>query len=110
MEINTQNPIKQKENFYEWTHIESISNKALYEKFLNWVSGEFDIFLQDHLNGLQIFFPGGYFNITETKANNKINGFKIMVKSKYKQKGIQINNQVYTILNHALNLKKPSMS
>ena len=110
MEIYTQNPIRHKETYYELTHIESIPNKALYEKFLNWVSGEFELFLQDRINGLQIFFPGGYFYITEIGTNHNIIGFKIIIKSKYKQKGVQINNQVYAILNHTLNLKKPSMS
>ena len=83
-------------------------NKTLYDKFLNWVSVEFELFLQDNLDGLQIFFPGGYCSITNCETNNNQIEFKVIVKSKYKQKGIQINNQIYAILSHILNLKKHS--
>lgn len=98
-----------KSNF-ELTYTESISSKALYEKFLNWVSGEFELYLQDKLDGLKIFFPGGYLYITETRTNNNTLGLKIMVNSKCKQKGEQINNHVYSIFNHVTKLKKPSIS
>ncbi len=95
--------------YYELANIESIPNKALYKTFINWVSGEFELFLQDNLDGLQIFFPGGYCYITGTESNHDGIGFKIMVRSKYKQKGIQINNQVYAILGHVIKLKRPSI-
>ena len=32
-----------------------ISTKKYYQ-FLNWISGEFDLFLQDETNGLKVYF------------------------------------------------------
>ena len=40
------------------------SNKRYYT-FINWVSGEFDLYLQDESNGLHVYFPEGKFHITE---------------------------------------------
>ena len=104
--MNKESSFIETKSYYELTHTESIPCKALYEKFLNWVSGEFELYLQDKLNGLQIFYPGGFIYINELDTNNTYNvGFKIVVKSKYQQKGIQIKNQLSAILSHIIRLK-----
>lgn len=108
--MNKESSVIETKSYYELTHTESIPNKALYEKFLNWVSGEFELYLQDKLHGLKIFYPGGYFYITETERSNNAVNFKITVRNKYRQKGIQVNNQVYDILDHILKLKRPLIS
>ncbi|GAA4942584.1 hypothetical protein GCM10023314_14670 [Algibacter agarivorans] len=108
--MNKESSFIETKSYYELTHTESIPSKALYEKFLNWVSGEFELYLQERLNGLQIFYPGGFFYITETERSRDVIYFKIIVKNKYKQKGVQINNQIFGILDHVIKLKRPSMS
>ena len=110
MNVLIQPPSVDSKTYFELEQTQCIPNKALYEKFLNWVSGEFELYLQDNLHGLQIFFPGGWVYITniETTPNNIV--FNILVKSKFQQKGIQINNQINAILEHVLKLKRPSIS
>jgi len=58
----------------------------LYGKFINWVSGQFELYLQDKLYGLKTFYPSGYFYITETDKSNNIVNFKIIVRNNYKKK------------------------
>ncbi len=108
--MNKESALIETKSYYELTHTESIPSMALYEKFLNWVSAEFELYLQDKLHGLKIFYPGGYFCITETERRNNVVNFKIIVRNKYRQKGIQINNQVYAILGHIIKLKRPLIS
>lgn len=43
-----------------------------YQTFLNWVSAEFDLFLQDETNGLKIFFPEGKFHINNNNNYGKV--------------------------------------
>ena len=105
MRIIKQNNRVDTNSYYELMHIKSVPNKVLYKTFVNWVSGEFELFLQDKLNGLKIFFPSGYFSITESETNNTDVNFKIIVRSKSKQKGIQISTQINAVLNHLLKLK-----
>ncbi len=33
--------------YHQWIQRASITNEHLYNKFLNWISGEFDLYLQD---------------------------------------------------------------
>ena len=49
---------------------ESFTNIFLYNKFLNWVSGEFDLLLQDESNNLKIFFPNAQLHIKKTTQSS----------------------------------------
>tara|TARA_R110002072_G_scaffold135530_3_gene277004 strand:- start:3867 stop:4247 length:381 start_codon:yes stop_codon:yes gene_type:complete len=108
--MNKESALIETKPYYELTHTESIPSKALYEKFLNWVSAEFELYIQDKPHGLKIFYPGGYFYITETERTNNVVNFNIIVRNKYQQKGVQINNQIYAILGHVLKLKRLSIT
>ncbi|MFT4611879.1 MAG: hypothetical protein ACJA1H_001320 [Glaciecola sp.] len=57
--------------YHQLIQRESIMNKHLYNKFLNWISGEFDLYLQEELNGLEVFFPNGEFSIKSVSENKK---------------------------------------
>ena len=47
-------------------------SEALYLKFINWTSGEFDLYLQDESDELKVFFPGGKFHIKGIAENGKV--------------------------------------
>lgn len=110
MNLLTQQPSVDSQTYFELIQSRSIPNKALYKTFINWVSGEFELLLQDNFQGLQIFFPGGWVHITNIETNQNNVEFNILVKSKFQQKGIQINNQINAILEHVIKLKRPSIS
>ncbi|WP_405605690.1 hypothetical protein [Polaribacter sp. Asnod1-A03] len=43
--------------------LESIETIDNYNKFINWVSSEFDLYLQEKTTFLTVYFPNGYFYI-----------------------------------------------
>ena len=47
-------------------------SEAIYDKFLNWISGEFDLYPQDEIEGLKIFLPEGEIIIRHVVKNGKI--------------------------------------
>ncbi len=69
-------------SYYSTSFSDTIS-LSLYEKFKNWVIGEFDLFFkEENHNSLNIYFPNGIITI-EIKNNTKIS---IIVKNKNSKK------------------------
>ena len=86
-----------KNSYHYWTQRESIVDKRLYSKFLNWTSGEFDLYLQDELNGLEVFFPKGKFSIKTIAESKKDILIEINIKSKDLNVMNAIGNQIISI-------------
>jgi len=38
-----------------------IHSRTLFNKFINWVSAEFDSYFQDNSEGLKVYLPNGWF-------------------------------------------------
>lgn len=53
-----------------------------YYKFINWVSGEFDLYLQEEHNNLEVYFPNASFCIEN--CQNKYHHFNLIIKIKSK--------------------------
>lgn len=69
-------------SYYSTSFSDNISF-SLYEKFKNWIVGEFDLFFkEENHNSLNIYFPNGIITI-EIKNNTKIS---IIVKNKNSKK------------------------
>jgi len=83
--------------YHQFTQTESIMNKHIYNKFLNWISSEFDLYLQDELNGLEVFFPDGKFSIKPISENKNDILIEINVKSKNLNLMNLIGNQIISI-------------
>ena len=78
----------------------SFNSNKKYNTFLNWVSGEFDLYLQDESNGLYVYFPEGKFHIKNNTDNGDVVA-EINLESKILEKGQVIFNKimsVYTLL------------
>ena len=91
-------------DYFEITSTESISNKSEFKRFLNWISAEYELNLQDNQNGLKIYFPWGFLKISEKDYENKVFNFRISIQSKYELKANQTKNQVLSILKHLKHL------
>jgi hypothetical protein len=91
---------QEQQDTFKIIHTESILNKAEFNRFINWVSAEYELYLQDNQNGLKIYFPGICLQISEKTYKNNLLIFEIKIQSKYEKNGIQISNQVLSILNH----------
>lgn len=74
----------------------SSTNK--YYTFVNWVSGEFDLYLQDENNGLHVYFPEGEFHIKNDVDNGNVVA-EINLESKILENGQTIFNKIMTVYN-----------
>lgn len=83
--------------YHQWIKRESIDSKQLYNKFLNWISGEFDLYLQEELNGIEVFFPNGKFSIKAIEEKKKNIEIEINLRSKDLKSINTIGNQIISI-------------
>lgn len=66
---------KTKPSNFQIQEIALVDSKIAYCRFLNWVIGEFDLFLKnEESEALKVFFPNGWFSIScfqnsESKLN-----------------------------------------
>lgn len=89
----------------EWLYNDSFENVHTFNKFINWLSGEFTLYQQDEFNGLTVFFPNGCLFIKQLEPNKNRVEFRIEVKSKCLKSGTKIFNQVKSILSHLNHFK-----
>ena len=92
------------DHYYKLIHKESVGNLEMYLKLINWVSGEFDVYLQDESSSLVIYYPSGWLSIKcnlqrETKI---IVEFTVISKSKKSCQNMFI--QLAIIYNHMRNI------
>ncbi len=66
--------------------------------FLSWVSGAFDLYLQDEFNGLHVFFTEGNFHIKNEVENVKVI-VEINLESKVLENGQMIFDKIISIYN-----------
>lgn len=97
--------ISKENNLHNWLLEDSFEELDTYEKFLNWISGEFVLYLQDDADDLIIYFPNGWFSVKNLITNYNAVQFKIEVKSKCFKKGNQILNKIESVLTHIKKLQ-----
>ncbi|MEE9408924.1 MAG: hypothetical protein V3V28_12715 [Polaribacter sp.] len=83
----------------------NFSSSNSYYTFINWVSGEFDLYLQDETNGLHVFFPEGNFHIKNEIENGKIVA-EINLESRILEKGQYVFDKIMSVYSHLLNSSK----
>ena len=63
--------------------IETIRSIELYKKFINWVVGDFDLYLKTNdSKGLKVYFPNGWFSIGSFIDKEEIVNIEIKVRSR----------------------------
>jgi hypothetical protein len=59
-----------KSTCFELIKIAPAKNLDIYNKFTNWVIGEFDLYLMNESDDLKVYFPNGWFSIRNFYTNN----------------------------------------
>jgi hypothetical protein len=90
--------------YYKWSEKKGVRTVELYNKFINWVMGEFDLYLILESNILEVYFPNGKFSIKNYCTNNYEMEIKITGKSTMACE--KVKSQLNCIYNHLINLKK----
>ncbi|TVZ60394.1 hypothetical protein NA63_2948 [Flavobacteriaceae bacterium MAR_2010_105] len=82
-------------------HINNIQN---YKRFINWVSGDFDLYLKLESKELNVHFPGGKFKIKKLETVNDSVHFEIEVSGSSKNSGQRMMDRITNIFNHVVSL------
>ncbi|TNJ46026.1 hypothetical protein KFZ70_09435 [Tamlana fucoidanivorans] len=85
---------------YQIVKTMTINNLKNYDLFVNWVVGEFDLYLIDKNKTLNIYFPNGYFEIGNIKSKGRHFCFTISIYSKSKIAFQRIVNSLESIYEH----------
>lgn len=83
--------------YHIFTEQKSFSNINTYKKFLNWVSGEFDLNLQDESDTLKVFFPTKRLTIKRKQSNSDIILFEINIESRVIHDGFKLKEKIEMI-------------
>ncbi|WP_136480338.1 hypothetical protein [Cognatitamlana onchidii] len=80
---------------------ESLASIAQYRQFLNWMSADFELYLQDYDKDLTIYFPGGAICIQQKEnIQSDFINFEIHISSKHKKTFDSHKSRVLLVLNH----------
>ena len=91
--------------FYQYQKEALFTSTKKYNQFLNWISGEFDLFLQDETNGLQVYFPEGNFLIKVSIENESVLAH-INLSTNAEKKGEDILNKIMSVYKLLLNIEQ----
>ncbi|KAA5825747.1 hypothetical protein FPF71_07505 [Algibacter amylolyticus] len=96
--------IKYLKPYYTLVHQETLTHQETYIKFINWVSGEFDLYLQEKTEGLKIYYPNVYFNIKNIANSGQEIKLQITILSRSKEICYKINKQLQSIFNQIIQI------
>lgn len=98
MDTSFENP------YYKFIKYENINTIDVYDTFINWVRGEFDLFQMEELDGLKVYYPNGWFYIELLSENDLDLIIAIKIKSKTLDSGLKIEAQIQMIFNHLIQI------
>jgi hypothetical protein len=91
MDISFQSP------FHNITRYEKIENIEFYYQFLNWLKGEFDLYLMEELDGLKVYYPNGLFSVKLFSKNENDLSIEIKIRSKTLKSAHQVSSKIEII-------------
>lgn len=91
-----------KVSLYNLVKNEPVKNSGISNKFINWVSGEFDLYLIDESEILKVYFPNGWFIIRNFKGDENQNHIEIKVESKSRIACQKMMDKLEVIYNHVI--------
>lgn len=91
---------------YKWRNKEIINNIEVYDKFINWVVGEFDLYCMVESKILEVYFPNGMFSISSNYNEYNNYEMEIYIESKSKTACSTIKNKLVKIYSHLIYLQR----
>ena len=86
--------------FHTLTKYEIIEDIKFYYQFLNWLKGEFDLYLMEEMDGLIVYYPNGLFSV-KLCLENEINlSIEIKIISKNLKIANEISCKIESLQNH----------
>ncbi|MBD0824299.1 hypothetical protein [Aestuariibaculum marinum] len=92
---------KTKPSNFQIKEIALVDSKIAYCRFLNWVIGEFDLFLKnEESEALKVFFPNGWFSISCFQNTEKELNVALQVEGKTEATCQSMMKQIKSIHKH----------
>jgi|TARA_R110002050_G_scaffold96369_1_gene200395 hypothetical protein len=91
-------------SYFQFSFVDYLNQINDFENLINWLSNEFILYQQEENNGLKVFFPNGWFNISSSEKEN--NEYKVYLDSKSKFTFTKIKEQLLFAIKRFKHLKK----
>lgn len=91
-----------KDPYYNFIKYENIKTIDIYNTFINWLIGEFDLYQMEEFDGLKVYYPNGLFSVKVLNKSEMGINIIIEIKSKTLDSGMKIEtqiNMIYSSLN-----------
>lgn len=85
--------------FHVITRYKKIENIQFYNQFINWLKGEFDLYLTEELEGLTVYFPNGLFTVKLFSKNEKDLSIEIEIRSKTLKSVNEVSSKIEIVHN-----------
>lgn len=95
---------------FQLKKVETINVKGIYERLINWVSGEFDLYLQNESDSLKVYFPNGSFSIRNVKGEKNQELIEIKVEGKSRKACQKMMDKLEDIYNHVFRFSEMRMT
>ncbi len=92
--------------FFKLKKTELIKSVNIYDRMVNWVIGEFDLYLMNESEKLKVYFPNGHFCIEKFRDNKNHLNIKIIVEGKSRIACQKRMTQLDNIYQHVLIFNK----
>ena len=90
--------------YFYFNDSKEVKSHQFYEKYLNWVQGEFVLFQIDDLDGLKVYCPSCWITIKMKENDTDILKFEINIKSKSKNTGLRVFQRIESVYNNLLQI------
>ena len=98
MDISFQSP------FHTITRYEKTESIEFYDQFLNWLRGEFDLYLMEEFDGLKVYYPNGLFSVKLFSKNENDLFIEIEIRSKTLKSVNEVSSKIETVYAHLKNM------
>jgi DNA mismatch repair ATPase MutS len=89
-------------SYFHLKKVETIKTNGFYERLINWVTGEFDLYLKNESEILKVYFPNGWFSIRNFKDEKNQNLIEIKIEGKSRIACQKMMIQLEHVYNHVL--------
>ena len=90
--------------FHTITRYETIESIEFYDQFLNWLRGEFDLYLMEEFDGLKVYYPNGLFSVKLFSKNENDLFIEIEIRSKTLKSVNEVSSKIETVYAHLKNM------
>lgn len=94
---------------HNFTIYKNMKNIEMYNQFINWLKGEFDLYLMEELDGLKVYYPNGFFLVSLFSKNENDLSIEIKIMSRTLKTANQISAKIDTIYIRLNNVVKKNL-